>query len=493
MKNRNEKNLSNKSIKVNAILNITKQCSSILFPFIIYPYISRILGSENFGRVSFANSIVEYGIVFATLGIPIYVVREGSKIRENRSALEKMTIEVFSISLFSMLFSIIAITTLTFYLPRLNKDKILIFILSLNIIFSVIGRDWVNTIYEDYFYVTIRYIIFKILALILILVFVKKPEHFIRYAIITLVSDSGGYIANLLYTRKYISFAITIHLNLKKHLKPLMFLFCSTLAVRIYIQSDITILGIIKTDAEVGVYSLASKIYSVIKSVLNAIIFVTIPRISYYLGNKKHLEYTQLLTKLKDVLSTLIFPCIIGAISLGKNIMLIMGGNNYAYGYQAFDILCVALLFAVFGCYYSQAILIPNKEEKKYFLCTFISAIFNIVLNLFVIPVMGIEGAAITTLCAEFIIMLSCRYFAKKIYLEKNINSPWPIVIGCITIIITCTLVCLSSLNVLIKTGLSIIISIPLYFLILYFGKNTIIVDSINLVFAKIHHYNLRR
>ena len=62
-----------KSLKVNAVLNVIKQCSTAFFPLITYPYISRVLGSDNFGRISFASSIIEYGMVFAALGIPTYI------------------------------------------------------------------------------------------------------------------------------------------------------------------------------------------------------------------------------------------------------------------------------------------------------------------------------------------------------------------------------------------------------------------------------------
>ena len=45
--------MKNKSIKLNALLNIIKTCMSIIFPLITFPYVSRILGVENLGKINY--------------------------------------------------------------------------------------------------------------------------------------------------------------------------------------------------------------------------------------------------------------------------------------------------------------------------------------------------------------------------------------------------------------------------------------------------------
>ena len=222
-----------KSLKVNAVLNVIKQCSTAFFPLITYPYISRVLGSDNFGRISFASSIIEYGMVFAALGIPTYILREGAKVRDKKDEIKQMTSEVFTLSIITMLIVICTIVFLMIVSPRLKVESLILSILSFNIVFSILGRDWINTIYEDYLYITVRYIVLKILSLFFIFIFVKSSEHYLRYAMIMLFSESGGYIANMFYTRRYVPFALTLKPNIRKHLKSLLLLFCSTLAVRI--------------------------------------------------------------------------------------------------------------------------------------------------------------------------------------------------------------------------------------------------------------------
>ena len=75
-------------------------------------------------------------------------------------------------------------------------------------------------------------------------------------------------------------------------------------------------------------------------------------------------NYNKLIRKIRQVLYTVVFPTIIGVFCLSSDIMLLLGGKEYQSGYKALAILCLALFFSVFGGFYSQAILIPNREEN---------------------------------------------------------------------------------------------------------------------------------
>jgi O-antigen/teichoic acid export membrane protein len=83
-----------KSLKVNSVINIIKTVLSIIFPLITFPYASRVLGVNGIGRVDYANSISNYFVLFAELGITTYAVREGAKIRENKEQLNQLCSEI---------------------------------------------------------------------------------------------------------------------------------------------------------------------------------------------------------------------------------------------------------------------------------------------------------------------------------------------------------------------------------------------------------------
>lgn len=69
---------------------------------------------------------------------------------------------------------------------------------------TVLGRDYINIIFEDYLYITIRYIVIQILGVLAIYLLVKKQEDYLIYTCIYMLTNSLGYLINLVYTRRFV-------------------------------------------------------------------------------------------------------------------------------------------------------------------------------------------------------------------------------------------------------------------------------------------------
>ena len=477
--------MKKKSIKVNAIWNTIRQCLSILFPLITYPYVSRVLGASNLGRYSFSESVVQILITISIIGIPTYSIREGSRIRDNKDALVDFCSEVFTLNCISVLFSYTLLAILVIFVPRIRLESVSVMVLSINILSKCIGRDWLNSIFEEYLYISIRYIVVHAISLGAIFLLVKKPEDILIYVTIMAFSQLGGNVLNVFYTNKKVPIKFKLSQKTTKHLKPILLLFCSSIATTIYIRSDITILGFMRTNAEVGIYSMSSKIYTIVKSVLNALIMVSIPRLSYYLGNENGYfgRYSLLLNKIRNALVLLLFPAVTGLFCLSKDALYLLGGEEFVSGSISLQILCGALIFAVFGCFYAQGILIANRLESVFFKATVISAIINIVLNFVFIPLIGINGAALTTLISEISIVIMCKKYSHNYYndsIKKLIANSYAAIIECFFIaVLSYGLKSIIGHNSF-RIVLTIIISVVIYVLVLWLTKNEIFITTVN-------------
>ena len=93
--------MRSKSIAKNTFIYTVRILSSMLFPLITFPYISRVLSPEGVGAYNFSTSVVSYFSLLAGLGISTYAIREGAKVRDNRLKLEKIAQELFTINLLS--------------------------------------------------------------------------------------------------------------------------------------------------------------------------------------------------------------------------------------------------------------------------------------------------------------------------------------------------------------------------------------------------------
>ena len=112
-----------KSLKVNFIMNAILTSSSMIFPLITFPYVSRVLLPVGTGKVAFATSVVTYFSMFAQLGIPTYGIRACAQVRDDKEKLSQTVQELLIINLNKMAF------TYTFYfiglqtVPIMQVDK----------------------------------------------------------------------------------------------------------------------------------------------------------------------------------------------------------------------------------------------------------------------------------------------------------------------------------------------------------------------------------
>lgn len=474
-----------RSIKFNAFLNVVKTVLSIGIHLITIPYASRVLGASHYGKVSYANSIIQYLALLAMLGISNYAQREGPRFRDDHDKINDFASQLFTVNVIATIISYIIMACLLVFSVKLRHYRMLILVQSVIMILTTIGADWINQIYEDYFYMTVRYIIVEIIALGCLFIFVRSPEDYVRYAFIMVMAAAGGNLFNIFYIKRYVHLHFVPLTQCKEHLKPVFKLFFVNLAMVLYISSDITILGHYRDSKTVGVYSLASKIYSTIKNVINAVIMVAIPRLSFYLGHHEQEEYKQLIKKVLDYLLTCLLPVVCGLLILAKPIMLIVGGHEYGGGAMPLSILSMALLFASLACLFSSGVLLLYKRDNVYLMATLISCLVNVGCNFIMIPLWGYNGAAITTLMAEAIMFIMSAYYSFKDHLQlKDLFTHDHVVISslCGSILILGSGLMIKSMfnNILIQLFLTFCISVVLYIVILALFKNPLLISFMN-------------
>lgn len=469
--------MKEKSIKLNAFINAIKVAMSIIFPIITFPYASRVLGAENIGKVQFGSSVVAYLSLIAALGINTYATREGAILRNDKEKLQKFANQIFTINLITTLFTYLIMLVLLILPTKLINYRLLILIQSLSILFSTMGVDWIYNIHEDYVYITKKSILTQIISMILLFLFVKKSEDYYIYALISVIATGSVSIFNFIHARKYCKLKIVRSLNLKKHLKSMIILFSNTLAINIYVNSDVIILGMMSGDFAVGLYAVSVKVYTIIKNLVNAITSVTLPRMSLYANEDKE-KYEYLLEKLLKTILTLIIPAICGIIILSKQIVLLIAGKEYLEATVSLRILSIALAFATLGNILVSGILIPNKQEKYAFKATLIAAILNIGLNFIAIPLWKQNGAALTTVIAEISVCVVCLHYTKKIYKFKNLTKTIIIsLVSCLAIIGVSELIKLLVSNNIAQTLLICACGAISYGIVGLILKNEIIVE----------------
>lgn len=486
--------MKQKSLGLNGILNGLRSALNLLFPLVTFPYIARVLSVKGIGIYNFSSTYVGYFVLIAGLGISTYAVREGAKYRNDRKKISNFVSQIFSINIISTLlaYAFLLISILVF--DNLNKYVSCILIFSLQIFFTTIGAEWVYIIFEDYSYITVRSIIFKIISILFLFLFVRHKNDYLWYAAITVFSSVGSNIFNFLYAKKFCDIKLVFHINWKYHLKPILVIFATTIAVNIYLSSDTTILGLIRSDYAVGIYSTSVKIYSIVATLLGSVVAVTVPRLSMLMGKRRIKEYKNIFLQVINLLNLFVIPGTIGIIMLSKEVVLIIAGEKYLPSVNSLRIIALAIIFSNFSFIFSNCALIPAKRENAALKNTIITAVINIILNFILIPVFSYDGTSFSTVIAEFMTMVMNYWSAKDILknvvfsraVMKNLGTS---IIGGLAIVIICLICKVAYPSILIRTILSIIFSIIIYCSVLITLKNDIAMEYLEKIREKINRY----
>lgn len=402
-----------KSIKHNAIVNGILSVANIIFPLITFPYISRVLGVEINGKLNFASASLTYFSLFATLGLTTYGVKACARVREDKTKLSKTVHELLMINAITTAIACIALVIVIFVVPRYRQEWKLLFIYSWNMILNVAGMNWLFSALEQYDYITKRSIAFKFIGVVLMFIFVHDPNDYYKYAVITVFANVGGNILNILYSRKYISYRWIGHYNCLQHLKSTLALFATYLAVNVYSSLDSVMLGFISGDFQVGIYTAAVKIRTVLTTLITSIGTVLLPRMSYYIEKEQWDEFRRVLKKSYCTIIMLAVPMMVYFMMMAEPSILFLSGSEYISAATPMRILMPIMLLSSLSNITGMQILIPIGGEWKFAFSVTCGAVVDAVLNLILIPRMGAIGAAFGTLFAELTQFCVQLYFTR--------------------------------------------------------------------------------
>lgn len=389
---------------LNFVMNAILTMSQFLFPLITFPYISRILLPTGTGKVSFATSVVSYFALFAQLGIPTYGIRACAKVRDDRKALERTVQELFLINLIMSILAYIVLFLAIAFVPRMRQEKALFLIVGLTILFNAIGMEWLYKALEQYTYITVRSIIFKLIAVVAMFVLVHEQKDYVIYGGISILAASASNVFNFFHAHKYISIKPVGSYNFRQHLKPIVIFFAMSCAATIYTNLDTVMLGFMTSDAEVGYYNAAVKIKSILVSVVTSLGVVLLPRASYYVECKLMDKFCRITHVALNFVILISVPLTVYFILFAKEGIFFLSGAEYEASIVPMQIIMPTLLFIGLTNIMGIQTLIPLGKEKVVLYSEIAGAVADLLLNVALIPSMASAGAAIGTVVAEGVV-----------------------------------------------------------------------------------------
>mgnify|MGYP003313037137 CR=1 FL=1 len=424
------------NIRINVIVNIIRTTVLTFISFITFPWVCRYLQESAVGLYSWATTFVAYFLILAKIGIPNLAIRECVKVRDDKEKLSNKAQAFFILQCFATIASFILMSIVVFSVPALREAKSLIFILAINFLSGCFSFEWIFIALEKQFYMSVRSIISLTLSAILIVVFVKSPNHLLVYALFTVGVTITTTIANLLYVGKFISLKKTMPYKFKQYARPLLVLCTLSLLISLYNQTDTFILGFLDpSKVEVASYSVGVKGVDIIVGIVTALSTVFIPRAAYYYEKEDKRFFNNLTKYSFNICLFIVIPAIVTMTVLAEPICGLISGSNYSSNSSTFEsapyilitLSAMMLTYSLGDIIYGQ-ILLPMKKEKYYMWAIGIGTLSNIILSIvlgtFVFkenPSIGVAiGTIATDVCVLLFLFLTNWKWVKKALFNKN-------------------------------------------------------------------------
>ena len=398
----------------NYLYNLSYQILTIILPIITVPYVTRIFTSEDLGNYGFYNSIVSYFSLFAMLGIGLYGTKQIAAARDVNSTFWN----IYAIQLIASLISIFVYVVAIVCIPTMSG--IIPLILFISLFSKIIDISWLFSGKEDFKKITVRNTVVKVVGVISIFTFIKNSEDLYLYILLIVIFDFLGQVVMWVPAKKFIkrpSFNTEI---MKKNLHPIVLLFLPQVAISLYVVLDRTLLGLLGSYSDVGIYEQGQKLTSIIYKIVSSLGVVMLPRVANLLSERKEKE-AQNMVKFSFILYNLIiFPMIFGLIAVNEVFVKLFLGKDFQDVKYVLYITTINIMLVAWTNILGHQVLVVRNKNKEFMLSTTIPAFVSVAVNIVVIPFFGYIGASITAVVVEILAFAIQWYYCRNI-INKNL------------------------------------------------------------------------
>ena len=401
---------------------------SMVVALFVGVYVARYLGPERFGLLSYAGSFVGLFTALATLGLDGIMVRELVKTPERR---DELLGTAFWIKAGGAILMYIFIAAAIPFTHNDTQTNIMIAVIAFAVVFqafNVIDFNFQAAVKSKF--VVYAQLVSLVVSSIAKLVFVWISAPLVWFACVFLldavVRAVGLTTVYLQTTGKVWYWRWSWHMA-KELLKDSWPLILSGMAVSIYMKIDQVMIKEMLDAGSVGNYAAAVRLSEAWYFIPMAITSSVFPAIINAKKQSKELYY-QRLQKLYNLMVWLAVGIALPTTFLAPWVIRVLYGEAFLKAAGVLSIHIWAGVFVFLGVACSKWFIVENYIKKNLYR-TSVGVVSNVILNLILIPLYGIYGAAIATLIGQIAANLVYDVFDKQTYsslkLKTNALNPF--------------------------------------------------------------------
>lgn len=402
----------------NYFYNLLLSIANLLFPMLSFPYVSRVLGPEGIGKVQFIFSFAQYFGLVASIGIPIYGMKEIARHKNDIVARSLVFSELIAIYLITSICLSSLYLAVIFIFPYFSADRNMYLGASLMVLLGFSYIEWLYSGMEEFKSIALRSVAFKLIGLLLLYFFIKERGDFNLYLYIMMFSFLGNNILSFFLIRGKVK-PMFSGLQLCRHIRPLLLILSTTLAASMYTDMDTVLLGFLSNDKTVGLYTAAVKLSKITLPFVTSMGVILMPKVAKDFAEKNLAEVQRTLDQTFRFLVFFAVPIVFGLALLAPEFISLFSGKEFLPATNSMRLLSLLPLIIGFGHLFLFLILVPAGRNKEMLFCVLGGVAVSLLLNVLLIPEFQEAGSSIANICSEIVVTLLYFYFIKKYFQFK--------------------------------------------------------------------------
>lgn len=394
-----------------------------LVHFAAFAHLARTLGTSEFGRLGLVLTVLSYLMIPVLQGLDSVGIRD---VARDRTLLGRYAGNILTIRLLAAAATCGALAGALRWGGLDAVTRTLIERFSLTLFATAISVKWAFQAAEEGRAVAVAGIVAQ-LGFAAGAFTVRGPQDLLLIPVYLLAGEMAGSLAlAAAFFRRFGPFWPQFRLRLwgvlLRESAPLA---ASTVLGTVLFNFDVLVLARFQPAEVVGLYTAAYKLVLVFATLLTLFQISLFPTLARAHGQRADLE--GITGRVLRYVAAAFVPLSFAGLLLGPRLMEFLFGAEYAAGSTALKILLWSLPWMAFRSVF-RIILVSWNLQGLDLSAVLGGAVTNVALDLLLVPRFGITGAAVATLCSEFVILfLSYRYVWRRVqpvYTLKHLLRP---------------------------------------------------------------------
>ncbi|MCS8574752.1 oligosaccharide flippase family protein [Pediococcus pentosaceus] len=464
----------------NYLYNASYQVFVLLIPLITTPYLARVLGPTGVGINAYTNSIIQYFILFGSIGVNLYGNRQIAFVRDDK---DKMTKTFYEIFLMRIMTIILAYAAFLIFLVTTSSYHVYYLAQSVSIIAAAFDISWFFMGVENFGVTVLRNLVVKIITLISIFTFVKSFDDLNIYIMILSLSLLIGNVTLFPNLRHYIGKVKFKNLRILQHLKPSMVLFVPQIATQIYLVVNKTMLGSMTSVQSAGYFDQSDKMIKMILAVVTATGTVMLPHVANAFMKGEVEKTKQFLYNSFSFVTSLAVPMMFGIAAVARKFVPLFFTNKFIAVTPLMMIESVVILSIAWSNVLGTQYLLPTNQNTAFTKSVVIGAIVNIVINIPFILFWGALGATLSTVFSEITVAIYQLFVVRhQVDYRKLFADIEKYMLAGITMFIVVFVLDVNLADSWIMLIIEVFIGVVLYVVLLILMRAKIIKDAMEMI-----------